>query len=198
VSADELSREQEAYVDDVASRFGAAQVIRLPGIQRVMVRGWVSGVDGEGGVPADGSAWEWLDGDGSHGPVDEGAAAPLEQRASKAAGPPGVPGPTREGMARKALCLIAEHWPDDLRGVSMRAVEPGLWAQGAYRNGAEVALLGTPDGVPLGLILRFAAADLRGDARVAVQAIVREHREWARNAAARRAGPRAAGPEAGG
>lgn len=197
----EPTREQEEYIDRLAVQFGTAKVRPLEGTQTLMVCGWVPGPEGEGGFRAEGSSWEWLDADGNHGPVDgvrealQDVVAAGEQARQRGmsvheaiaaaatpepAAAPNVPGPSREELAREALRQVATHWPDDLRGVCIRAIEPGLWQQGAYRLGAEVALLGMPDGVPLGLILRFTAAELRSGSPAVAQLIRREHREWKR------------------
>jgi hypothetical protein len=115
--------------------------------------------------------------------------------APEPAAAPGVPGPPPEDLARAALRQVVEHWPGDLREVSIRVVEGWPFNRGGYRTDVNVALTGVPDGVSLGLFLRFTAAELRSASPLAAQRIQREHREWARNAEMRAADPSAPDPE---
>lgn len=186
------TREQEEYIDGLASRFGSTCVRRFDEDDAMLlVCGWESGPGFEdSGRRAEGSSWEWLDADGSHGPVDgvrealrdlvtavwpaEGAAAP------ELAQPPSVPGPPPEDLAREALRQVVQHWPDDLRDITIRVVTGPPFSHGGYRTDVNVALLGTPDDVPLGLFLRFTAQELRSGSPAVAQRIQREHREWTR------------------
>ena len=89
--------------------------------------------------------------------------------------PPTVPGKGQaEELARMALAAVVEHWPGDLRGVSLCVEQwPG------HRMGATVKLSAhTPR--PLGLLIGFSARELREGSRLVEQRIRVEHREWAR------------------
>lgn len=178
----EPTRKQEEYIDKLAALYGSTHV--RPWVDgMLLVCGWEeSSAEGGNGHRADGAVWEWLSAGGNHGPVD-GVREALKdvvgrEPALEPARPPSVPGSRAEDLVREALRQVVEHWPDDLRDVSIRAMVPPDWRLGGYRMGAHVALLGTPDGVPLGLILRFTAADLRSPSPIVAQQIQREHRAW--------------------
>lgn len=190
----EPTREQEEYIDGLALRFGSTCVRRFDENEAMLlVCGWELGPGGEDtGRRADGSAWEWLDADGSHGPVDglrEALRGVVMQEVGETpvpAQPPSVPGPPLKDLTREALRQVVEHWPGDLRDVTIRVVTGPPWSQGGYRTDVNVALLGTPGDVPLGLFLRFRAGELRRGSPAVAQRIQREHREWARKHGAER------------
>lgn len=98
------------------------------------------------------------------------------------ADPPTVPGERASDLAREALRQVVEHWPGDLRGVSLTVREPTQWTGLRFRMGAVVTVSSADRQPPLGRVLHFTAAELRHRSPACAQRVRREHRAWERGA----------------
>ena len=156
-----LSVEQDQALTGIRSDYGVwSWSLREDGV--------LEATDGEGDrwlIPRDGDAV-------CLAPAEAGLETAL--RTPTGATPPSVPGAPAGELARMALRAVVEHWPGDLRGVSLRA-EP----LAGFKMGATVALL-AHEPRPMGLLLEFSARELREGSRAVEQRVRREHRDWAR------------------